>query len=190
MTAYLFLVPASILLAPSSEFLLNGSMVTLDCVSAGSPAPNITWLLNKAPVQLGEGDYEQLENGSLLVVEAREDTVGFFTCVAENLFGHSEVTVLVEVVEEYIEPSNNTGEMGRWVMRGTGEMGRWVMRGTGEMGRWVMRGTTTGEMGRWVMRSTGEMGRWVMRGTDEMGRWVMRGIILLSCIQVDRVVVQ
>ena len=75
----------------------NGSSFLLDCVAEEDS--NVTWLLNMAPVELGEGDYEQLENGSLLVVEAREDTVGFFTCVADNGLTRSKATVQVDVVE-------------------------------------------------------------------------------------------
>ena len=64
--------------------------------------------------------FEQLDNDSLLVLEAGEGTVGFFTCVADNGVGRCEVTVLVVLVEEFSAAENVTSEGGR----GEGERGR------------------------------------------------------------------
>lgn len=92
--------------------MLNGSLVILDCIADGSPPPNITWLLDMVPVNLTAGSFEQLVNGSLVVVEAREDTVGFFTCVADNGVGTSWATVQVDVVVN-VEDIGEGGSEGR-----------------------------------------------------------------------------
>ena len=86
------------ILSPLPQWVRNGSMLTLDCVATGNPLPNITWLLNMEPVNLTTDIYQQLPNGTLVVTLAREDTVGLFTCVADNDLGVSQATVEVDVV--------------------------------------------------------------------------------------------
>ena len=95
--------------SPLPQWVLNGSSFLLDCLASGAPPPQLQWLLNMAPVNLSEGSFQQLENGSLLVLEAREESVGFFTCVADNGVGRSKVTVLVDIVE-FLASSAATSE--------------------------------------------------------------------------------
>ncbi len=82
----------------------------------GAPPPNITWLLNWVPVDLASGSYEVLGNGSLLVMEARGDTVGFYTCLADNGYGLAEITVTVTLRETMA--TNNTGTGGKGIRGG------------------------------------------------------------------------
>ncbi len=98
-----------IVLSPLPGVVANGTEFTLDCVAEGSPPPVVQWLLNREPVNLTDGgNFQQLDNDSLVVAEAGEATAGFFTCVADNEFGHSEVTVFLVVTEEDLA-ENTTG---------------------------------------------------------------------------------
>ena len=91
-------------------FVLNGSRFLLDCVASGAPPPDVRWLLNMEPLNVTEVEsFEQLDNDSLLVLEAGEGTVGFFTCVADNGVGSSKVTVLVEIVSELLLEDSDGG---------------------------------------------------------------------------------
>ena len=94
---------------PSSLYLSNGSSGTLDCVASGQPMPNISWLLDSETLDINSAGVELHGNGSLTITEASLDTVGLFTCVADNGFGLSEFTVLVDVVFDYAE-TQNTGQ--------------------------------------------------------------------------------
>ena len=93
--------------------VLNGSSFLLDCVASGAPPPQLEWLLNMEAVNLSAGSFQQLENGSLQVLEAREDSMGFFTCVADNGVGRCEVTVQVVLIEEQEAAANKTGVYSR-----------------------------------------------------------------------------
>ena len=86
--------------------VVNDSLVTLDCIAEGSPHPNISWLLNMEPVDLTLDSFEQLENGTLVIVEVDEDTAGFYTCVADNGRGISQITVQVDAI-----PRSESGEL-------------------------------------------------------------------------------
>ena len=99
------------IISPIPQRVFNGSDFILDCVADGSPPPTITWLLNMWPVDLTSGSYEVFDNGSLLVMEAGEDTVGLYTCVADNGYGRTEITVAVDIREETMATNNNTGEV-------------------------------------------------------------------------------
>ena len=85
-------------------------MTTLDCVASGDPPPNVSWLLNREPVNFTTGGFQQLDNGSLVIATPSDDTAGFYTCVADNGFGRSEVTVsLIVTSHDDYTATNETG---------------------------------------------------------------------------------
>jgi len=60
------------------------------------------------PINVTAGDFVQL-NDSLMVLMASEETVGFFTCVADNGIGTSQSTVQVDLLIE-----EESGEHGQY----------------------------------------------------------------------------
>lgn len=86
------------LVSPLPLWVSNGSQFSLDCVAEGSPFPTVSWFLNMEPVNLTTGDFQQLENNTLRVPVPQEDTVGFFTCMADNDISISRTTVQVDLL--------------------------------------------------------------------------------------------
>ena len=88
-------------------------MLMLECVAEGNPTPTVTWLLNRVPVNLTDNSFQLLDNNSLLVSEASQDTVGLYTCIAENGFATSSASAQVDVVPAsslLTSPFQNTGK--------------------------------------------------------------------------------
>lgn len=82
---------------PVPQFLTNGTAATLHCAAQGSPAPIITWKLNGQGIADGTVGIVLYQNGSLTISRADSNYDGFYTCVANNGFAVSEITVVVEV---------------------------------------------------------------------------------------------
>ncbi len=122
-TALCLLGLPQFLVSPLPQWVFNGSDFILDCIVGGAPPPNITWLLNWVPVDLASGSYEVLGNGSLLVMEARGDTVGFYTCLADNGIGVSKSSVRVEIMtEEMMMMTDGNGEVITMIQSMQGEV--------------------------------------------------------------------
>jgi len=84
-------------ISPLPQWVSNGNLFTLNCIASGNPPPTILWLLNIEPINMKAGDFVQL-NDSLMVLMASEETVSFFTCVADNGVGTSQSTVQVDLL--------------------------------------------------------------------------------------------
>ena len=96
----------SFLVYPAPVTVVNGSLITLDCLVRGEPAPSIIWLKDFTPVNLTSGIMVE-GNGTLVITDASLEDAGFYTCVADNGLGINQVSVPVEVIPEVIV--NKTG---------------------------------------------------------------------------------
>lgn len=61
----------------------KGDMVLLDCLVSGNPSPNVVWLKDNFALPLQAG-IAVLSNNSLLIVSARRQDSGVYTCEAFN----------------------------------------------------------------------------------------------------------
>ena len=97
--AYNFIVgPPVFLVSPQPLWVANESEFTLNCIAIGSPAPTISWELNKLPINMSAIGAVQHPNGSLTIPQANPSTVGFFTCVADNGVNVGESTAQVDIL--------------------------------------------------------------------------------------------
>ncbi|KAM6443079.1 immunoglobulin superfamily member 10 isoform 2-T2 [Liasis olivaceus] len=80
---------------------LSGESLSLHCLAAGSPKPNIIWTLPSGFVldqpQINR-KYTLLENGTLLIRETTIHDRGSYVCKAKNNIGDSTVVVFVMIV--------------------------------------------------------------------------------------------
>lgn len=97
----------SFLVYPAPVTAVNGSLITLDCLVRGDPAPTVSWLKDFTAVNLTSGNIVIEPNGTLVIMEAGLEDAGFYTCVANNEVGINQVSVPVEVISEVI--INKTG---------------------------------------------------------------------------------
>ncbi|XP_058043074.1 immunoglobulin superfamily member 10 isoform X1 [Ahaetulla prasina] len=81
--------------------IMNGESLSLHCLAAGSPKPNIIWTLPSGFVldrpQIN-GKYTLLENGTLFIREINIHDRGSYMCKAQNYIGDSTVVVFVTIV--------------------------------------------------------------------------------------------
>ncbi|XP_054709483.1 fibroblast growth factor receptor-like 1 [Uloborus diversus] len=76
-----------------------GGSVRLFCKAAGNPEPQVTWLKNGQTLlntSLSPGS--KRSRWSLYIRNLQESDRGNFTCVAYNIYGHSNYTVLIDVI--------------------------------------------------------------------------------------------
>ena len=99
--------PPSFLVYPAPVRTVNGSLITLDCLVRGDPAPTVSWLKDFMAVNLTSGNITIEPNGTLVIMQAGFEDAGFYTCVADNGLGINQVSVPVEVISEVI--INKTG---------------------------------------------------------------------------------
>ncbi|KAI6172894.1 EGF-like domain-containing protein [Aphelenchoides besseyi] len=79
--------------AQSSFNLVQGDTVALACEVDASPAAEISWLFNDAPIEDPPVD----ETGALVLDSVNEQQRGVYKCVAENSIGRDEREILVTV---------------------------------------------------------------------------------------------
>ena len=76
--------------------VLKGFVVSLHCVAAGKPKPNLTW--HHGGLQLERGQrHSVLANGTLLVYGAERKDEGVYLCRATNIQGSVEARLLLLV---------------------------------------------------------------------------------------------
>ncbi|XP_037829718.1 striated muscle preferentially expressed protein kinase isoform X2 [Kryptolebias marmoratus] len=102
---------ASLRVAPSREPLftrkldvlevIEGRTARFDCKVSGSPAPRLTWMHFETRVEESENVHVLREGGrhSLVIAHVSSDTEGFYTAVAQNVYGRSECTAELYVQE-------------------------------------------------------------------------------------------
>ncbi|KAM3834395.1 immunoglobulin superfamily member 10 [Vipera latastei] len=80
---------------------ISGESLSLHCLAAGSPKPNIIWTLPSGFVldrpQIN-GKFTLLENGTLLIRETNIHDRGGYMCKAQNYIGDSTVVIFVTIV--------------------------------------------------------------------------------------------
>lgn len=76
--------------------------VTLTCVISGNPTPTIKWYRNKKIIKSTKTTTITYENriAKCVIEEASEETVGTYTCTAENDSGKAETTCTVTLQEK------------------------------------------------------------------------------------------
>ena len=79
--------------------VFNGSLIKLDCLVRGEPAPTVTWLKDFEPLNL-TSSFTIEPNGTLFIFDALLEDAGFYTCMADNGLGINQVSVNVEVIPE------------------------------------------------------------------------------------------
>ncbi|XP_015275106.1 PREDICTED: immunoglobulin superfamily member 10 [Gekko japonicus] len=91
------------ILTPSGGAIksISGESVSLHCLAAGSPKPNIVWTVPSGHVldrpQMN-GRYTLMENGTLIIRETTIQDRGSYVCKAQNYAGDSTIVVFVMVI--------------------------------------------------------------------------------------------
>ncbi|XP_055369100.1 striated muscle preferentially expressed protein kinase isoform X2 [Betta splendens] len=72
----------------------EGRAARFDCKVSGSPAPRVTWMHFEARVEESDNIRLLQEGGrhSLIIAHVSSETEGFYTAVAQNIYGKSECT--------------------------------------------------------------------------------------------------
>ncbi|XP_030853395.1 hemicentin-1 isoform X1 [Strongylocentrotus purpuratus] len=94
--------------SPDSYTSLIRNPVTLQCLAAGFPPPDVTWLKNGAPLNQEDVRYYITPSNSLLIASTMREDSGIYTCNVSNTAGsqykHMELTV-------YLPPTSiNSGD--------------------------------------------------------------------------------
>ncbi|XP_060098331.1 immunoglobulin superfamily member 10 [Heteronotia binoei] len=91
------------ILTPSGGAIksISGESVSLHCLAAGSPKPNIVWTVPNGYVldrpQIN-GRYTLMENGTLVIRETSIQDRGSYVCKAQNYAGDSTIVAFVMVI--------------------------------------------------------------------------------------------
>nr|XP_046238165.1 striated muscle preferentially expressed protein kinase isoform X3 [Scatophagus argus] len=74
--------------------VIEGRTARFDCKVSGSPAPRVTWMHFETRVEDSENVHVLQEGGrhSLVITHVSSNTEGFYTAVAQNIYGKSECT--------------------------------------------------------------------------------------------------
>uniref|UniRef100_A0A3B3XZ72 Ig-like domain-containing protein n=1 Tax=Poecilia mexicana TaxID=48701 RepID=A0A3B3XZ72_9TELE len=96
---------ANLRVAPSREPLftrkldilevIEGRTTRFDCKVSGSPAPRVTWMHFGKELQIENDNIRILQEGgrhSLVISHVSSDKEGFYTAIAQNIYGKSECT--------------------------------------------------------------------------------------------------
>ncbi|XP_076872442.1 hemicentin-1 isoform X2 [Brachyhypopomus gauderio] len=71
--------------------VVRGGSVTLPCEADGVPRPDITWLRDGRPLDVGVGGAQVLDDGRLLrIQDAQVSDTGRYTCIAVNVAGQDD----------------------------------------------------------------------------------------------------
>lgn len=77
-----------------------GQSVTLTCVISGNPTPTIKWFRNKKVVTTTKTITYENRIAKYVIDEANEESVGTYTCTAENVSGKAETSCTVTIQEK------------------------------------------------------------------------------------------
>ncbi|XP_046582612.1 Down syndrome cell adhesion molecule homolog [Haliotis rubra] len=112
-------VPPRWVVEPHDSFVVLHQSVQLDCQTAGTPDPEVTW---RKAIGSSPGDYQTLEfdkdnnhlsllaNGTLVIRHAQENDHGYYLCHSSNGIGYglSKVVFLtVHIPARFDEPAKN-----------------------------------------------------------------------------------
>ncbi|XP_026917391.1 immunoglobulin superfamily member 10 isoform X1 [Acinonyx jubatus] len=93
--------PVILTYALGTVYCFSGDSLSLQCVSDGSPKPNIKWTTPSGYIIDGpqiNGKFILHENGTLVIKDATAYDRGNYICKAQNSVGHALITVPVMVV--------------------------------------------------------------------------------------------
>ncbi|XP_043965421.1 striated muscle preferentially expressed protein kinase-like isoform X4 [Gambusia affinis] len=114
---------ANLRVAPSREPLftrkldilevIEGRTARFDCKVSGSPAPRVTWRHFEKRVEENDNIRILQEGGrhSLVISHVSSDTEGFYTAVAQNVYGKSECTAELYVLESRAAISSHMAKL-------------------------------------------------------------------------------
>ncbi|GBM09150.1 Down syndrome cell adhesion molecule-like protein Dscam2 [Araneus ventricosus] len=115
------LVPPTWLRQPYDMSVLSGARVTLNCETAGTPKPTVTWRRSKGfnlqhMETLTATQWRTGEDGSLTTSAVKKEDEGFYSCEVANGVGEGlRKTVRIEV---QVPPSVSVSESERTVRKG------------------------------------------------------------------------
>ncbi|XP_066533975.1 hemicentin-1 [Hoplias malabaricus] len=106
------LVPPTILAGPRVMKVQAEHSLDLPCVAQGVPQPSLTWLKDGTSLLLDEARYSVSTDGTLTVQQVALTDEGVYTCVASNIAGQDEASIMLQVqvppVVEVFEPPFNS----------------------------------------------------------------------------------
>ncbi|XP_051913614.1 striated muscle preferentially expressed protein kinase isoform X3 [Hippocampus zosterae] len=81
--------------------VIAGRTARLDCKVSGSPAPQVTWMHFESTVEESDNVCILSEGGrhSLVIANVSSDTEGFYTAVAQNIYGKADCTAELYIQE-------------------------------------------------------------------------------------------
>ncbi|XP_006812951.1 peroxidasin homolog, partial [Saccoglossus kowalevskii] len=78
---------------PSDVDATYGNQVFFSCRATGDPKPDIKWLHNNVLIDAEDGNYNVLEDGTLMIPHAEDDDEGTYECMARNAAGQAVTRV-------------------------------------------------------------------------------------------------
>lgn len=66
-----------------------GENAAFNCIASGDPTPEIIWLRDSVALPLDSSRYQVVQNGTLMVHDAKETDEGVFECMAINENGEA-----------------------------------------------------------------------------------------------------
>nr|XP_033472116.1 striated muscle preferentially expressed protein kinase isoform X2 [Epinephelus lanceolatus] len=93
--------------------VIEGRTARFDCKVSGSPAPRVTWTHFETRVEESDNVRILQEGGrhSLVITHVSGDTEGFYTAVAQNIYGKSECTAELYMQEPRAAISSHMAKM-------------------------------------------------------------------------------
>lgn len=74
-----------------------GTGVEISCDVKGVPHPSITWVQNGSPIEFTSVRLMNKKTKALVLLGVTLDDIGFYTCFANNTFGHASETTHINV---------------------------------------------------------------------------------------------
>ena len=90
-------LPTARISGPSSVVLAAGNSLQLDCVTTGSPPPEVVWSRNGSTFD-PEDSRIRISGMTLMIVDLNESDSGMYNCIATSSAGQVSVAVPVYVV--------------------------------------------------------------------------------------------
>lgn len=91
----------------TSQTIVEGTTITLDCVANGNPRPQIKWLRNGVDIDIHDLDsrFRIAGTGSLQVTAVQDEDSGNYQCRASNSVDSTDiqVSVLVQVPPKFVQ---------------------------------------------------------------------------------------
>ncbi|KAM6456551.1 hemicentin-1 isoform 2-T2 [Liasis olivaceus] len=76
-----------------------GYRINIPCNAQGIPPPRITWLKEQKPILIDNREYATSPDGTLSIFKVLLSDSGIYKCVADNIAGHDETEIMIQVQE-------------------------------------------------------------------------------------------